>query len=95
MELARSTSPGGFSVRSFLTFVVAVLVTAFLWVIFSGPLTHAAADATWNGDRYAEVMYSRKSLASRYQVMGSKEVEASRHRDGGGGAPGEEPSWRT
>ena len=50
MELARFPSLGGFSVRSILTFVLAVLVTVLLWAILIPTTTHAATEATWNGD---------------------------------------------
>ena len=48
MEIARFPSHGGFSVRSIFTFVLAVVMTALLWTIFSSTPTHAA-DATWEG----------------------------------------------
>lgn len=49
MELVRFPSRGGFSVRSIISFALAVVITALLWVVFSGTPAHAA-DATWNND---------------------------------------------
>lgn len=55
MELARSTSRGGFSVRSIFVAALTVLVTALLaTTLFSAP-THAADSASWKGDT---VMFS-------------------------------------
>jgi len=55
MELLRSTSYRGFSVRSMLVFALTVIMTALLWVTVVAPgTTHAASDATWNGD---SIMY--------------------------------------
>lgn len=53
MELARSTSRGGLSVRSVFTFALAAIVAALLWVLFITPATHAA-DVAWNGE---SIMY--------------------------------------
>ncbi len=50
MELIRSTSRGGFSVRSVITFVLAVITTVMLWAILAPTPTHAAPEATVNGD---------------------------------------------
>lgn len=50
MELARSTSRGGFSVRSILTFVLTVFIAAFLWVLFSTHTVLAASTAKWDGN---------------------------------------------
>lgn len=38
-----------FSIRSILTFVLAVVMTALLWATFSSTTTHAADPASWNG----------------------------------------------
>jgi hypothetical protein len=48
MELARSTSRGGLSLRRIFTLALAVLFTATLWAITAGPATYAA-DASWSG----------------------------------------------
>jgi hypothetical protein len=53
MELARSTSRGGLSLRRIFTFALAVLFTATLWAITASPATHAA-DASWSG---ASIVY--------------------------------------
>jgi hypothetical protein len=52
MERFGSTSHRGFSVRSILTFVLAVIITTLLWVIIGGQATHALGDtdASWSGD---------------------------------------------
>lgn len=50
MELARSTSRGGFSVRSILTFVLTVFIAAFLWVLFNTHTALAASTAKWDGN---------------------------------------------
>lgn len=47
MELLRFPSSRGFSVRSIVTFVLTVVITALLWTTLSSTATHAAADATW------------------------------------------------
>jgi hypothetical protein len=49
MELARSTSRGGFSVRSIFMFVLTVLVAVLLWTVLASTPTHAA-EANWNGE---------------------------------------------
>jgi hypothetical protein len=54
MELARSTSRGGLSLRRIFTFALAVLFTATLWAITAGPATHAADNASWSG---SAIMY--------------------------------------
>jgi hypothetical protein len=52
MERVWSTTRRGFSVRSILTFVLTVFITALLWVTFgSHTLTHAAdPTASWKGE---------------------------------------------
>jgi hypothetical protein len=51
MERFGSTSHRGFSVRSIFTFVLAVVITALLWVIIGGQASHAAdPTAAWSGD---------------------------------------------
>jgi len=52
MELLRSTSYRGFSVRSMLVFALTVIMTALLWVTVVAPTTSHAADpeANWKGD---------------------------------------------
>lgn len=47
-ELRATTSHGGFSVRRIVTFVLTILVTAFLWVLLT-PSSSYAADASWQG----------------------------------------------
>lgn len=49
MELARSTSHGGLSLRRIFMFALAVLFTALLGTIVASPATHAADDASWSG----------------------------------------------
>ncbi len=49
MELLRFPSYRGFSVRSIVTFVLTVVITALLWTTFSSTPTHAAGEATWQG----------------------------------------------
>ena len=49
MELVRFPSRGGFSVRSIIMFVLAVIATALLWTTLTPTATHAA-DASWSGD---------------------------------------------
>lgn len=65
MELARFPSRGGFSVRSILTFVLAVLTTVILWAIFSGAPAHAA-DASWSG---AAIKYDGNQYTSAGKVQ--------------------------
>jgi len=50
MEIVRFPSHGGFSVRSIVTFVLAVIATALLWTTLVGHTTHAATDAAWAND---------------------------------------------
>lgn len=52
MEHARSTSRGGFFVRSIFTFLLTVFVAALLWVTFSGQDARAADEpkANWKGE---------------------------------------------
>lgn len=51
MELTRSTSRGGFSVRSIFTFVLAVFSAALLLATFASPIAQAEEiNASWNGD---------------------------------------------
>lgn len=50
MEIVRFPSRGGFSVRSIVTFVLAVIATALLWTTLIGHTTHAATDAAWAND---------------------------------------------
>lgn len=51
MELLRSTSRGGFFVRSIFTFVLAVLMTVLLWALATPATAQAQAPkADWNGD---------------------------------------------
>ncbi len=58
MERLRSTSGGGFSVRSILTFVLTALITVLLWATLS-PVTAGAqsGDAQWKGE---SIVYSGK-----------------------------------
>jgi hypothetical protein len=53
MELARSTSRGGFSVRGIIIFVLTVIVAALLWTTLASSPTHAVDEppkADWQGD---------------------------------------------
>jgi hypothetical protein len=50
MELVRSTSHGGFFVRSILTFVFTVFIAAFLWVVIGSHTANAASTAKWDGN---------------------------------------------
>ncbi len=50
MELVRFPSRGGFSVRSILTFAIAVIIAALFWATSSSLSAHAATDAHWGGD---------------------------------------------
>jgi len=53
MELLRSTSHRGFSLRGILTFVTAVVITALLWATLGSHTPTHAVDvpaATWKGD---------------------------------------------
>lgn len=43
------TTHGGFSVRSIITYMFAVLIAAFLWVV-AAPSTTLAADVSWSGN---------------------------------------------
>ncbi|MEP7205091.1 MAG: hypothetical protein ABI716_02770 [Candidatus Saccharibacteria bacterium] len=56
-EALKTPSHGEISVRRILNYVLATIVAAFLWVIFTAPLTHAA-DANWNG---ASITYQSHS----------------------------------
>lgn len=49
MELVRFPSHRGLSVRSILTFVLAVVVAAILWATLGGSQAHAAPSAAWSG----------------------------------------------
>ena len=49
MDLRGSLRAEGSSVRSILTFVFVVVVTAFLWVLFGNTPAAHAIDASWNG----------------------------------------------
>lgn len=51
MELLRSTSYRGLSLRSLLTFVLAVLMSALLLVTLASPASHAQAESgSWSGE---------------------------------------------
>ncbi len=52
MELFKSTSRRGFSVRGMLAFALTVIMTALLWATFTPGTTHAADPlvAVWKGD---------------------------------------------
>ncbi|MFZ2125949.1 MAG: hypothetical protein WAV04_00350 [Candidatus Microsaccharimonas sp.] len=66
MELARSTSRGGLSVRSVFTFALAAIFAAILWVTFASPATHAA-DASWSG---SAILYE----GNKYLATNDKEI---------------------
>ncbi len=59
-EAALASPRGIFTARRILNYVLATIVAAFLWVVFTAPLTHAAADANWNG---ALITYQNNSYA--------------------------------
>ncbi len=59
-EATLASSHGNFSVRRILSYVLATIVASFLWVVLAAPLTHAAADATWNG---ASIIYQGNTYA--------------------------------
>ena len=48
-EANLASSHGDFTARRILNYVLATMVAAFLWIVFSAPITHAATDASWNG----------------------------------------------
>ena len=51
MELVRLHSRGGFSVRSFITLCLAVLIAAFFWATFNSSAAQAQAPAaTWQNE---------------------------------------------
>lgn len=50
MESVKFPSHGGLSVRSILTFALAAMVAAFLWITFSSSPALAVGEATWGGD---------------------------------------------
>ena len=50
MESVKFPSHGGFSVRSILTFALAAIIAAFLWITFSSSPALAVGEATWGGD---------------------------------------------
>jgi len=49
MELVRFPSRGGFSVRSIISFALAVITAVLLWVTLSPTSAQAATTATWSG----------------------------------------------
>ncbi|MES2631254.1 MAG: hypothetical protein V4611_04840 [Patescibacteria group bacterium] len=69
MELFGSTSHRGFSVRSIFTFVIVVVVTAFLWALLGGQPAQAAGEATWNG---ASIMYEDDQYISAGKSKGTE-----------------------
>lgn len=79
MELTRSTSRRGFSVRSILTFVLAVFITGLLWAIVVVPSAHAEEPkADWKGDsilydghQYYEIEDSAKANGSHGLAVGT------------------------
>jgi len=50
MESVKFPSHGGFSVRSILTFALAAMIAAFLWITFSSSPALAVGDARWSGE---------------------------------------------
>jgi len=72
MSLLGSLRTEGFSVRSIFTFVLVVVVTAFLWAIFGGSVPVNAAEAQWNGEalNYDNRQYTRVGEAQENQSHG-------------------------
>lgn len=68
-ELARPTSRGGLSARRILTYALATIVAAFLWVLITSPAAHAA-DANWEG---ASIRYEGNQY---FEVGKAKEGES-------------------
>lgn len=68
MELARSTSRGGFSVRSVFVFALTVLATALLWTVLASAPTHAA-QANWNGQ---SILYDGHQYYSAGETDGTE-----------------------
>lgn len=77
MERVWSTSHRGFSVRSILTFVLAVFITALLWVTFGNQAQTHAADPTgnWVGDSilYDGHSYNANTVAAKNNTLGLPE----------------------
>lgn len=73
MERVWSTTRRGFSVRSILTFVLTVFITALLWVTFgSHTLTHAAdPTASWKGE---SILYNGHQYIGQGQAKASDSI---------------------
>lgn len=74
MELFKSTSRRGFSVRGMLAFALTVIMTALLWATFAPGTTHAADPlvAVWKGDTilYDGHQYSPEAPAEAVNSLG-------------------------
>ena len=64
MEIVRFPSHGGFSVRSIIMFILAVVATALLWTTLTPTATHAA-DANWSGD---SIVYDNHSYSEAFSI---------------------------
>ncbi len=77
MERVWSTSRRGFSVRSILTFVLTVFITALLWVAFGNQAQTHAADPTgnWVGNSilYDGHSYNANTSATKNNTLGLPE----------------------
>jgi hypothetical protein len=68
MELVRSTSRGGFSVRSIFAFVLTVVLAALLWALTATPVVNAQSDDTtadWNNN---SILYKGNAYAPAGQA---------------------------
>lgn len=70
MGLLSSLRMGGSSIRSIFTFVIVVVVTAFLWATFGTTTSTHAADATWSG---SALNYDNR----QYQEIGKAQANES------------------
>lgn len=69
MELARSTSRGGLSVRSVIGVVLTAIVAAFLWATIAGTTAHAAPEAAWSGNA---ILYDTHAYAKAGPELNKK-----------------------
>ena len=76
MEIVRFPSHGGFSVRSIIMFVLAVVATALLWTTLTPTATHAA-DASWSGDSIVYDNHSYSEAASISDTTGTIPSDAT------------------
>ena len=70
-EFQLSTSHGGRSTRSIVTYVLAALIAAFLWIVFV-PHNTFAADAAWNGSsiKYENNIYAGPASEQTVSQLG-------------------------